>query len=95
MWIDDWMRENGKTVVDLAEQCEVSRQTVYGWLNVDFLPSAAKLMRLHEVTGGEVSLDDFRAKWEEKNGSCDGVEIEVCEGLERRRCGGSRPSSGS
>lgn len=96
MQIEDWLQKHKMSVVDLAERLEVTRQTVYGWINLEFLPSAQKLMDLYEITEGEVSLEDFRQKLEElQNGKSDGVGQQVREGLERRRCGGNRPPSGS
>ena len=96
MQIEQWLEKHKMSVSDLADRLEVTRQTVYGWMKLEFLPSAQKLMDLYEITDGEVSLEDFRQKLEElQNGESDGVDQQVREGLERRRCGGNRPPPSS
>lgn len=96
MQIEEWLEKHKTSVSELAERLEVTRQTVYGWINLEFLPSAYKLMRLYEITGGEVSLEDFRLKLEEmENVKSDGLDQQVCEGMERGRVRRNRSSSRS
>ena len=96
MQIEEWLEREKKSVNYLAGRLDVTRQTVYGWMNGDFLPSAQKLMKLYEITSGDVSLEDFRAKLQElRDGESVCLEKQIREGVERGRSYRRGSSSGS
>ena len=59
MKLSEWLRQSGISVTKVAENLGVSRQTIYGWVNGDYLPRVKHLQRLYELSGGDVSLQDF------------------------------------
>ena len=59
MKLSEWLRQSGISVTKVADLLGVSRQTIYGWSKGEYLPRVKHLQRLYELSGGDVSLQDF------------------------------------
>ena len=68
MTLDEWLKRSGTSVPELAEKLNVSRQTIYGWLNREFFPSYEHLIALHELSGKAVAIESFKPPLEVVNG---------------------------
>lgn len=59
MTLDQFRRDRNLRLTDLASLLGAKPSTVHGWLNGHRRPSWEWVERIHEVTGGAVSADDF------------------------------------
>lgn len=60
-------KKAGKTADEVAEALGVSRQAVFGWERGEYMPEAAKLVKLAEFFG--TSVDELLRKDGGNNGS--------------------------
>lgn len=59
MTLRQWMTETQTGPIALARQLGCSRQTVHAWLERGYVPRVALLIKIAEVTGGQVQTRDF------------------------------------
>jgi transcriptional regulator with XRE-family HTH domain len=59
MQLDEWMRRNGKTYQDVADALGVDDVTIGRYARGERRPRWDVLTRLVEVTGGDVTANDF------------------------------------
>jgi hypothetical protein len=62
MKLEKWMEKNNKTTVDIAYEIKTARSTVYKWLSGAFRPSRVFMERIHDLTKGRVTKDDFQGE---------------------------------
>ena len=55
-----WVTRSGLTVAAIAQQLNVTRTAVYGWLSGEHRPSANNLAMLETLSGGEVGPGTFK-----------------------------------
>lgn len=60
MTLREWMQINGHSVIWLAEQVQVTRNAVYGWLDGNRTPRWKHMMRLERLSGGQLTINAFR-----------------------------------
>jgi len=63
MRLKDWLeRTPNATRRQIREACGVSRQAVHAWINETQTPKLAHILKIRDLTEGEVTLDDFAGK---------------------------------
>ena len=68
MTLKEWMRCNALTQVVVAEKIGVHQSTVARWINYQQFPDPIHLVKIKDITGGEVTADNLVNEWVEKNG---------------------------
>ncbi len=67
MRLRDWLKKERRpgirsysdAVAFLSREIEVTKATVYGWANGDFLPTLDKAIKIQKLTGNEVLPEDL------------------------------------
>ena len=59
MKLSQYLVSNGLTQSDFAKTCDVCQATVHKWIYGTSVPSGKRMMQIHKITGGEVSVDDW------------------------------------
>lgn len=59
MRLNDWLVQTGMTQAVLARELRTSADTVRRWINGGSLPSRRLMLRLAQVTAGNVLAEDF------------------------------------
>lgn len=61
MRLSEFCERGGLKVPQLAKQLRVSLRTAYRYLNEERIPPKPVMQRLEELSGGEVTANDFYA----------------------------------
>jgi transcriptional regulator with XRE-family HTH domain len=59
MTLREWREKKGLTMVELARMLGVDKSAVSRWESGERFPSRRFLKKIAEVTGGEVTANDF------------------------------------
>ena len=59
MKLSQYLVSNCLTQSDFAKTCDVCQATVHKWIYGTSVPSGKRMMQIHKITGGEVSVDDW------------------------------------
>jgi len=59
MTLREWREKKGLTMVELARMLGVDKSAVSRWESGERFPSRRSLKKIAEVTGGEVTANDF------------------------------------
>lgn len=59
MKLKDWLHKNGVAQAALAAHIGVTQAAVSMWVNGVMVPEPATMRKIHRVTGGKVTPNDF------------------------------------
>ena len=59
MKLNQYLVSKGLSQSDFAKQCEVCQATVHKWIYGRSVPSGKRMMQIHSLTRGKVSIDDW------------------------------------
>ena len=59
MWLKEWVVKNNINRLEFAKTLGVAPTTFSGYCSGDRMPSPAKILLLHNLSGGQVSFADF------------------------------------
>ena len=59
MKLSQYLVSRGISQSDFAKTCEVCQATVHKWIYGYSLPSGKRMMQIHQITEGEVSVHDW------------------------------------
>ncbi len=59
MKLNQYLVSQSMSQSDFAKQCGVCQATVHKWIYGRSVPSGRRIMQIHSLTQGEVSIDDW------------------------------------
>tara|TARA_R100000654_G_scaffold7629_1_gene18561 strand:+ start:663 stop:881 length:219 start_codon:yes stop_codon:yes gene_type:complete len=59
MKLSQYLVSNGMSQSEFAEMCSVCQATVHKWIYGTSIPSGKRMMQIHQLTKGEVSMSDW------------------------------------
>jgi len=59
MKLSQYLVSRGLSQSDFAKRCSVCQATVHKWIYGYSVPSGKRMMQIHQITGGDVSVDDW------------------------------------
>jgi len=59
MKLNQYLVTNGLSQSDFAKRCSVCQATVHKWIYGLSIPSGKRIMQIHTLTKGDVSLEDW------------------------------------
>jgi DNA-binding transcriptional regulator YiaG len=59
MKLNQYLVSKGLSQSDFAKQCQVCQATVHKWIYGRSVPSGKRMMQIHSLTRGKVSIDDW------------------------------------
>ena len=68
MKLNQYLVSNEMSQSDFAKACEVCQATVHKWIYGLSVPSGKRIMQIHELTNGDVSLTDWIENGQESEG---------------------------
>lgn len=59
MKLAQYLVSHGLSQSDFAKRCSVCQATVHKWIYGTSVPSGKRMMQIHQLTKGNVSMDDW------------------------------------